>query len=228
MTLKQEIAMFLIGVMLLTPFNVGATELKVNWQTRFSSMKAVDILFSKNEYEEAKTLYATTYLNKRDFPNIETGNVVEVIKPNTEVTAISDFNGWTKCIELNEETGEYEYRYLWNKYLSEEKVVIKKATTSNSYSNKEYLGNFKLTAYCKCSKCCGKWANGVTASGTYPVQGRTVAMAGLPFGTQLLIDGNVYTVEDRGTPYGHVDIYHYSHNDALDFGRKYADVYKIN
>ena len=226
--IRNIVAMLLTGVMLLTPCQARATELKVNWQTRFSSMKAVDILFDKNEYEEAKTLYATTYLNKRDFPNIETGNVVEVIKPNTEVTAISDFNGWTKCIELNEEIGEYEYHYLWNKYLSEEKVVIKKATTSNSYSNKEYLGNFKLTAYCKCSKCCGKWSGSPTASGTTPSQGRTVAMSGVPFGTKLLINGHVYTVEDRGTPYGHVDIYHYSHSDANAFGRQYADVYKVN
>ena len=40
-------------------------------------------------------------------------------------------------------------------------------------------------------------------------------MAGVPFGTQLLINGNVYTVEDLGTPYGHVDIYFNSHSEAL-------------
>ena len=228
MELKRKIAMILTAVMLLIPCQVRAAELKVNWQTRFSSMKSVDTLFAKNEYEEAKTLYTTTYLNKRDFPNIKTGNVVKVLKPNAEITAISDFNGWTKIIELNDKTGEYEYFYVWNKYLSEENQVIKKATTNNSYSNKEYLGNFKLTAYCKCSKCCGKWANGYTASGTVATAGRTVAMSGVPFGTKLLINGHVYTVEDRGTPYGHVDIYHYSHSDALNFGRKYADVYRAN
>ena len=60
-----------------------------------------------------------------------------------------------------------------------------------------------------------------------PVEGRTVAMEGLDFGTKLLIDGNIYTVEDRGTPYGHVDIYMDSHDACLDFGVQYADVYLV-
>ena len=45
---------------------------------------------------------------------------------------------------------------------------------------------------------------------------------------KLLINGTVYTVEDRGTPYGHVDIFFDSHSAALSFGRQYADVYQIN
>ena len=56
-----------------------------------------------------------------------------------------------------------------------------------------------------------------------PSAGHTVAMAGVPFGTQLLINGTVYTVEDLGTPYGHVDIYFGSHEEALSFGLQYAD-----
>ena len=60
------------------------------------------------------------------------------------------------------------------------------------------------------------------------VEGRTVAMAGVPFGTQLLINGTVYTVEDLGTPYGHVDIYCGSHSEALAFGLQSADVYRLN
>jgi len=89
----------------------------------------------------------------------------------------------------------------------------------------ELLGNFKLTSYCNCAICCGKWAGGPTASGTTPIEGRTVAMAGLPFGTRLVINGKLYTVEDRGTPYGHVDIYMNSHDEATIFGVQYADVY---
>ena len=53
-------------------------------------------------------------------------------------------------------------------------------------------------------------------------------MGGVPFGTQLLINGVVYTVEDRGTPYGHVDIFFDSHSEALNFGLQYADVYQLN
>lgn len=89
----------------------------------------------------------------------------------------------------------------------------------------EYLGKFKLTSYCTCAICCGQWANGVTASGAMPTEGRTVAMAGVPFGTRLVIGGQIYVVEDRGTPYGHVDIFKNLHEDCQSFGVRYADVY---
>ena len=98
---------------------------------------------------------------------------------------------------------------------------------SSSSSQGTYLGNFTLTAYCNCAQCCGTAGN-LTASGTVPTAGRTVAMAGVPFGTQLLINGTVYTVEDLGTPYGHVDIYFGSHSEALAFGLQSADVYRLN
>ena len=99
--------------------------------------------------------------------------------------------------------------------------------TSSSSGSGTYLGTFTLTAYCNCAQCCGTAGN-LTASGTVPTAGRTVAMAGVPFGTQLLINGNVYTVEDLGTPYGHVDIYFNSHSEALAFGLQSAEVYRLN
>ena len=98
---------------------------------------------------------------------------------------------------------------------------------SSSSSQGTYLGTFTLTAYCNCAQCCGTAGN-LTASGTVPTAGRTVAMAGVPFGTQLLINGTVYTVEDLGTPYGHVDIYCSSHSEALAFGLQSAEVYRLN
>ena len=100
-------------------------------------------------------------------------------------------------------------------------------TNATAADKGELLGNFKLTAYCNCVICCGKWAGGPTASGTAPVEGRTVAMAGVPFGTKLIIDGKIYTVEDRGTPYGHVDIYMNSHDECNQFGVQYTDVYTV-
>ena len=90
----------------------------------------------------------------------------------------------------------------------------------------KYLGNFKLTAYCNCAVCCGRWAGDPTASGKMPEQGRTIATGVLPFGTKLNIGGKIYTVEDRGTPYGHIDIYMKNHADAQAFGVRYADVYQ--
>ena len=98
-------------------------------------------------------------------------------------------------------------------------------TTTEGYTYGKYLGNFKLTAYCACPICCGVWSGGPTASGLMPVEGRTVAMAGVPFGTKLIIGDMVYTVEDRGTPYGHVDVFMNNHQDAVVFGVQHSDVY---
>lgn len=100
------------------------------------------------------------------------------------------------------------------------------SSESTNSGQGKYLGNFTLTAYCNCAQCCGTAGN-LTASGTVPTAGRTVAMAGVPFGTKLLINGTVYTVEDLGTPYGHVDIYCGSHSEALSFGLQSADVYQV-
>ncbi len=109
-----------------------------------------------------------------------------------------------------------------------EKEAAEKAEAEKEDASKgKYLGKFKLTSYCACSKCCGSWADGITASGTVATEGRTIAMAGLPFGTKLSINGKIYIVEDRGTAYGHIDIFVNSHQEALKFGVKYADVYLV-
>ena len=98
---------------------------------------------------------------------------------------------------------------------------------SDSGSGNTYLGRFGRTGYCRCVQCCGK-SDGITASGTQATAGRTVAMGGVPMGTKLMINGTVYTVEDRGTSYGHVDIFFNTHGEALQFGSGYADVYQVN
>ncbi|MEE0954282.1 MAG: hypothetical protein U0L49_00545 [Eubacterium sp.] len=100
---------------------------------------------------------------------------------------------------------------------------------AQSSSNGTYLGHWVLTGYCPCSICCGAYSayKGLTASGAYATPGVTVAMYGVPFGTKLSINGHVYTVQDRGTPYGHVDVYFATHAEACAFGRQYADVYQV-
>lgn len=102
------------------------------------------------------------------------------------------------------------------------------------------LGEFKITAYCPCEKCCGYWAtvrptdeNGepivYTASGKIAVQGVSVAAdtSILPFGTVLVIDGHEYTVQDRGgmVKGNHVDIYFDSHEAAKEWGTQYMEIF---
>lgn len=95
-----------------------------------------------------------------------------------------------------------------------------------------YLGEFKITYYCNCSKCCGKWAGGATASGTSPVAGRTIAVdpSVIPLGSEVIIDGHLYTAEDTGSSIvgNRIDMYMDSHEAALDAGVTCADVYLVD
>lgn len=88
----------------------------------------------------------------------------------------------------------------------------------------ESLGKWKLTFYCKESCCNGRNARH-TASGAPMIEGRTVAVGGLPFGTELMINGHVYVVEDRGVHGNHVDILVSSHQKARKMGVQYAEVF---
>lgn len=88
-------------------------------------------------------------------------------------------------------------------------------------------GTCTITHYCNCEACCGIWAGGGTASGTTPTAGRTVACE-LPFGTEIEINGEQYTVEDRGVSGFWVDIYCDSHQEALNRGMYSAEVWIID
>ncbi len=104
-------------------------------------------------------------------------------------------------------------------------------TYADANGNYTYLGDFVLTGYCACPICCGAYSNmenPTTASGTTATAGRTIAApAGYAFGTQLIINGQVYTVEDRGSAItgNRIDIFFSSHQEALNFGRRTASVF---
>lgn len=109
-------------------------------------------------------------------------------------------------------------------------VQVKKNVTSRSLSVDRTSSSgtkyFKVTAYCSCSKCCGK-KTGRTASGTKATAGRTVAASSqFKFGTKLNINGKTYVVEDRGGAVkgNKIDVYMNSHAAALAWGVKYLPV----
>ena len=92
-----------------------------------------------------------------------------------------------------------------------------------------YLGPFTITFYCPCEICCGEWATGCTASGVLATEWHTVATGErFPFGTRLYIDGlGYFTVEDRGVDDNCIDVFVGSHDDALNYGLQYRDVYLV-
>ena len=102
------------------------------------------------------------------------------------------------------------------------------------------IGEYRLTAYCGCSKCCGIWGenrpldeNGkpivYTANMTVAKEGVTIAadINVLPYGTEVIIDGHRYIVQDRGGSItgNRIDIYFESHQTALEFGVQYKEVF---
>ena len=97
------------------------------------------------------------------------------------------------------------------------------------------LGEFKLTAYCPCEKCCGSWAfdrpDGIVygSSGEELKAGYSIAVdpSVIPYGTEVVINGLTYRADDCGGAIkgNRIDVYFNNHKDALDFGVKYADVF---
>ena len=107
-------------------------------------------------------------------------------------------------------------------------------TTSASTTTASTSGTggktYKITAYCPCSKCCGK-STGRTASGTKATAGRTVAApSNFAFGTKLNIGGHIYTVEDRGGAIkgNKLDIFVNSKTEAIQWGVRYLPVTVVN
>lgn len=97
----------------------------------------------------------------------------------------------------------------------------------------EPLGEFKLTAYCPCMKCCGK-TDGITATGTTATEGRTIAVDPdiIPYGSHVLLiwpDGtqHSYIAEDcgGGVNGNHIDVFFSDHQAARVFGVQSAMVY---
>lgn len=89
----------------------------------------------------------------------------------------------------------------------------------------EPFEEFEATAYCACPKCCGKWADGITASGTKAVAKRTIAVdtSIIPLGSEVEIEGlGTYIAEDTGSAIKGkiIDFYFDTHEEALKFGRQ--------
>ena len=112
-------------------------------------------------------------------------------------------------------------------------LIIVAALTVKT-TGQPYTGEFKLTAYCPCAKCCGKWANGITATGTTATEGRTIAVDPrvIPYGSTVTLyyeDGTVhtYTAEDCGGAIkeNRIDVFFDSHEAARAFGVQSAMVY---
>lgn len=106
---------------------------------------------------------------------------------------------------------------------------IKKA---DSDEKKWVTMRMRVTSYCTCRICCGKFSDGKTADGHRIKWGDRFVAApkNIPFGTEMIIPGynhgNPVKVKDRGRVIrgNRLDVFYNTHHTAGKWGVKYLDV----
>lgn len=97
----------------------------------------------------------------------------------------------------------------------------------------EYMGQFMISAYCRENypHICNNGDATVTATGTVPTSGRTIAVDPtiIPLGSEVSIGGNLYVAEDTGGAIrgNRIDICFDTHYEALQFGIQYKNVFIV-
>lgn len=101
----------------------------------------------------------------------------------------------------------------------------------------ESIGEYTVTAYCSCEKCCGKWAakQGETIKGAYgiPLESGVSIASPLPKGTVVYIEGvgrlvcHDTTSKWVAEKYHNriIDIYFDTHEKAVAFAKQHKEVY---
>lgn len=159
-------------------------------------------------------LYVQEDVKLRKEPNTSS-DVIKIISQGTKVTVIGEEENDFYPVKVGSKSG-----YIMASYLGTKPT---KVTTTEENLSKECLGTFKITAYTANSSA-------RTASGTKCKSGRTIAAPSrFAFGTKLMFNGNVYTVEDRGGAIVNnvLDLYVDSESEAIQWGVRYFKVYKV-
>jgi len=107
-----------------------------------------------------------------------------------------------------------------------------KADTKSEPSDEWRIVRMRVTGYCPCSKCCGEYADGITANGHKIRPGDTFVAADkrYSFGTEMVIEGysNGQTIKvlDRGGAIrgNKLDAFFHTHQEALEWGVRHIDV----
>lgn len=110
-------------------------------------------------------------------------------------------------------------------------VQIGTPVAASSDANLQDLGVFKITHYCPCSICCGPHANGITSTGVTATTNHTIAVdpSVIPYGSKVVINGQVYVAEDCGGAIkkNRIDIYVATHAEGEAKGTYNTKVYLI-
>lgn len=174
---------------------------------------------SKKTYKKTATtvidvLYVQEDVKLRKKPDTSS-DVIKIVKQGDKVNVTGEEQNGFYPVKAGDKSGYIMVSYLGSKPSN--------VTTTKESVSKESLGIFKITAYTASSSA-------RTASGTKCKSGRTIAAPSrFAFGTKLMFNGNVYTVEDRGGAIVNniLDLYVDSKSEAVQWGVRYMEVYKI-
>lgn len=93
------------------------------------------------------------------------------------------------------------------------------------------LGVFKTTAYCPCYSCSEGWGR-QTSTGALASASHTIAVDPkvIPYGSKVMINGVIYTAEDRGggVKGKHIDIFYNTHAETRQHGLQSAEVFLVS
>ena len=125
---------------------------------------------------------------------------------------------------------------LLSSNLPQNESQTKISTEIPSHENSEPISyrivQMRVTAYCPCEKCCGDFADRITASG-HKIRSTDTLIAAdkrYAFGTEMIIPSynadKPVKVLDRGSAIhgDRIDVLFASHQQALNWGVKYLDV----
>ncbi len=104
------------------------------------------------------------------------------------------------------------------------------SAASVTAGNVRSLGVFKTTGYCPCYGCSEGWGRR-TSTGAIAASNHTIAVDPrvIPYGSKVMINGVVYTAEDRGggVKGNHIDIFFDTHGETRSWGKRNVEVFLV-
>ena len=129
---------------------------------------------------------------------------------------------------VNKADAVWATRILEDKYTSEESGISEVNANKEMYG--ESLGEFTISYFCPCEICCNK-EEGVTATGTPLVEGKTIAVdpSIIPYGTKVIIGGHVFTAEDCGVSVkrNRIKVFVNSHDEVTALSTSKEKVHQV-
>ena len=155
------------------------------------------------------------------------GRPITLLNATTVTEIQNDTQTLPDEIEVKTEPVQPDTLALPDKPQEEQKVE-----TNTEPAEKWRIVRMRVTGYCPCSKCCGEYADGITANGHKIQPGDTFVAADkrYSFGTEMVIEGyssgKTIKVLDRGGAIrgNKLDAFFHTHQEALEWGVRHIDV----